>query len=68
MLKQIIYNLLIYIITIIPLLIAVAYFTLIELHVLAAIQRRQVGFSAIFKIANICLNTKMLKKTRFFFN
>ena len=51
MLIKIIYNLLIYIITIIPLLIAVAYFTLIELHVLAAIQRRQVGFSAIFKIS-----------------
>jgi len=53
MIIQIIYNILIYIITIIPLLIAVAYFTLIERHVLAAIQRRQgpnvVGFFGILQ-------------------
>lgn len=50
---NILFKIIIYFITIIPLLIAVAYFTLIERHILAAIQRRQgpniVGFFGILQ-------------------
>ena len=53
MILSILIKIIIYITTIIPLLIAVAYFTLIERHVLAAIQRRQgpnvVGFFGILQ-------------------
>jgi len=53
MLYTFLYTIVIFLTTVVPLLIAVAYFTLIERHVLAAIQRRQgpniVGFFGVLQ-------------------